>query len=106
MKYENEITVEVNCNLEQLEKILTDSNFDIKEKYKIKDIYMLDKNYKTNNDYLETLKHSVLIRHIIEKEKETKTIAYKYKEYNEDKEIIKQGKINCNIESIDTIKRK
>ena len=85
MKFEKEITVEINTSLKNLESILKENNFKIKEIY----------------DTLELLKNCVLIRHIIEKNKEYKMITYKYKDYNDKNEIIKQGKINCYIDSID-----
>lgn len=101
MKYENEITVEVNMSLEDLKEHLKKLNFTINEEYDLNDIYMLDKNFKDEENYLELLKKCILIRHIIEVDKETKYITYKYKEYNENKEIVKQGKVNCPIVSID-----
>ena len=104
MKFENEITVEVNCSFKDLEKQLLNLGFEFKEKYILKDIYMINSNYEIKNDYLEALKNCVLIRNIIESDKETKQITYKYKEYNEKKEIIKQGKIDCEIKSIESAK--
>ena len=101
MKYENEITVMVDMSLEDLKEHLKKLDFTINEEYDLNDIYMLDKNYKNENDYLELLKKCILIRHIIEVDKETKYITYNYKEYNENKEIVKQGKVNCPIVSID-----
>ena len=46
MKFEKEITVEVSCNIEELLKILKENDFELKEVYDIKDIYMIDKIYK------------------------------------------------------------
>ena len=43
---------------------------------------MINKN-NSNTDPLEKLKNCILLRHVIEKEKEEKKIVYKYKEYNE-----------------------
>lgn len=104
MKFENEITVEVNCDFEDLEKQLLNIGFELKEKYLLKDIYMINSNYEITDDYLDALKNCVLIRNIIESDKETKLITYKYKEYNVKKEIIKQGKVDCEIKSIESAK--
>ena len=101
MKFEKEITVEINTSLKNLESLLKENNFKIKEIYDINDIYLLNKNIEKSNNILELLKNCVLIRHIIEKNKEYKMITYKYKEYNDKNEITKQGKINCYIDSID-----
>ena len=67
MKFEKEITVEVDLSYSDLKKILTQNNFIIKEEYEINDIYMLDGKYEISSDYLDTLKHCVLLRNIIEK---------------------------------------
>ena len=103
MNYEKEITVEVSVNLEELISILENKGFKLKEKYDLNDIYLINKKEK-NNDYLSMLSKCVLIRHIIEEDKETKMLTYKYKEYNENKEITKQGKIKVKIDDIDNSK--
>ena len=103
MNYENEITVEVDISLEELISTLEGKGFKLKEIYDINDIYLINKRDK-NNDYLAMLNKCVLIRHIIEENRETKMLTYKYKEYNENKEITKQGKIKVKIDDIDNTK--
>ncbi len=103
MNYENEITVEVNTNMNDLIKILESKGFKLKEAYNLNDFYLINKKDK-NNDYLSMLNKGVLIRHIIEDNKENKLLTYKYKEYNENKEITKQGKINVKVDDIDNSK--
>ena len=65
---------------------------------------MLDKNYNNTENKLELLKHCILIRDIVGKDEETKKITYKYKEYNEKEEIVKQGKSDCEILDIEEAK--
>jgi len=101
MKFKKEITVEIDTCLNNLIDILNKNKFQIKEQYDLIDIYMVKKNVNIEGNYLDTLKNCVLIRHIIEENKETKLITYKYKEYNDDGEILNQGKVNCKVESID-----
>ena len=101
MVYENEITVEVDCDIEELRNILKNNHFELKEEYDLIDFYLIKKDYDTTVDDLELLKQCVLLRNIVEKDKETKQITYKYKEYNDNGDILKQGKINCQIESIE-----
>ena len=55
-------------------------------------------------DYLKLLGKCVLIRDIIEKDKRTMMLTYKYKEHNDKQEITKQGKVKCNIESVENAK--
>lgn len=101
MVYENEITVEVDCTMSELKNILENNNFKLKEEYDLIDFYLIKKDYDTTIDDLELLKQCVLLRNIVEKDKETKLITYKYKEYNDNGDILKQGKINCKVESIE-----
>lgn len=101
MVYENEITVEVDCSIQELKNILETHNFKIKEEYDLIDFYLIKKDYDTTTSDLELLKQCVLLRNIVEKDKETKQVTYKYKEFNENGDILKQGKINCEIESIE-----
>lgn len=103
MNFENEITVEVTLKFDQLKKLLEKYNFKIMEEYELDDIYMVPRMIDRKQDALTVLKSCVLIRHIISKEDEKKMITYKYKEFNENKDIVKQGKINCNIDSIDDV---
>ncbi len=103
MNYENEITVEVDTSLDELISILENNEFKLKEAYDLNDIYLINKHDKEGN-YLSMLNKCVLIRDIIEENKETKMLTYKYKEYNENKEITKQGKVKVKIDDIDNSK--
>lgn len=103
MKFENEITVEVDTNLDNLILLLTKHNFKLKEKYNCKDIYMIHKSEKINSNYLELLKKCVLVRNLILSSGEKKLLTYKYKEYDEYKNIIRQAKLNLNVDDINTL---
>lgn len=104
MKFENEVTVEINMELNELKKYLSNLGFQEKEEYDLNDIYMVNKNIEHNNDPLTILSNCILIRHIIEKDKEKKQVTYKYKEYNDNGDIVKQGKADCSIDSIEQAK--
>ena len=103
MNYEKEITVEVDTTLDNLINILESKEFKLKEEYDLNDIYLIKKK-KKKGDYLSMLNKCILIRDIIEKNNETKILTYKYKEYNEKKEITKQGKVQVKIDDIDNSK--
>lgn len=103
MNYESEITVEVCVDLSSLIKILEENGFELKEVYDLNDIYLINKNDK-KDDYLSMLNKCVLIRNIIEEDKETKLLTYKYKEYNENREITRQGKVKVKIDDISNSK--
>lgn len=103
MKYENEITVEVDTDLNTLVRILEKNNFKLMKEYDLNDIYFINKNEK-ENDNLSMLNKCVLIRDVIEKNREKKILTYKYKEYNKLKEINTQGKIKVHIDDIESMK--
>ena len=65
MKYENEITVETVCSIQELNNLLEKLEFKVMEEYDVFDIYMLDKNYNNTENKLELLKHCILIRDIV-----------------------------------------
>lgn len=99
MKMENEITVLINCTYDELHKQLIDNNFEIKEKYQLNDIYMIDKNFDiTSVEKLEVLKKCILVRDI---GSTTKKLVYKYKKYADNGDILEQGKVECPVFDIE-----
>lgn len=105
MNFENEITVLVNSELNDIKEYLSNLGFKVMEEYCVNDIYMINKCYVDNEHSLELLKKCVLIRNIIDEGGSKKFLTYKYKEYNDKEEIIKQGKINVKVDSIDNSKK-
>ncbi len=101
MKYENEITIEVDTDFNSLKKILEENNFKEKENYDLNDIYMLKNDCSKQDNPNAVLNNCILIRNIITKDSDIKQVTYKYKEYNEKNEITKQGKVSCNVESLE-----
>lgn len=98
MEYEIEITVLVNTNYEQLEKVLKEKNFEKKEEYELYDNYMIEENIDIlNMNNLDILKKCVLVRNIVDIKKE---LLYKYKKYDSNGDIIEQGKVRCPITDI------
>ena len=103
MNNENEITVEVETSLDELIKILKSKGFKKREEFDYNDIYLINKNDR-EDDYLSMLNKCIIIRNIIEKKKDTKFLVYKHKEYNDNKEIIKQEQVKVEIDNIDNSK--
>ena len=98
MKYENEITVQVTCSYEELHNLLIKQGFKIIKKYTIIDEYLISKGYDLRNkNYLDILKECVIVRYI---ENIVKELLYKYKEYNDNGDIIKQAKVSCKVNDI------
>ena len=98
MKYENEITVQVTCSYEELHNLLIKQGFKIIKKYTIIDEYLISKDYDLRNkNYLDILKECVIVRYI---ENTLKELLYKYKEYSNNGDIIKQAKVSCKVNDI------
>ena len=98
MKYENEITVQVTCNYEELHSLLIKQGFKIIEKYTLIDEYLISKDYDLKNkNSLDILKECVIVRYI---ENTLKELLYKYKEYSNNGDILKQAKVSCKVNDI------
>lgn len=104
MHFESEITVEVDVPFDELMKILDGAGFSLMEEFDLNDIYMIDKRDLNETDALVLLSRCVLIRNMILKDGERKFLTYKYKEYNANREIVKQGNIKCEIADIKSMK--
>ena len=95
MKLENEITVLVKCSYEELKKILESNDFLQKQEYVVNDIYMINNQVDLKNTKkLDILSKCILVRDVVGFEK---ALTYKYKKYNDNNDIIEQGKVKCPI---------
>ena len=74
MKLENEITVEILTNKEEVIKSLTNNGFKLIEEYDINDIYLVKKEFENCKIYNELLNNSILIRDILEENNAKKMI--------------------------------
>lgn len=100
MQIETEITVLVKTSYEKLKEELLNKGFELKEEYEVNDDYLIDSRLNLSNmSNLDILKNCVLVRDVVGIEKE---LLYKYKEYDDSGDIIKQGKVKCPV--IDTKK--
>lgn len=98
MKKEIEITVRVNVSYEKLEEELKRNNFIKKEEYIVNDSYLINSLINiTDMKSLDILRKCILVRDIVEISKE---LLYKYKKYDNNGDIVEQGKIKCPITDI------
>ena len=98
MKKEIEITVRVNVSYEKLEEELKQNNFIKKEEYIVNDSYLINSSINiTDMKSLDILKKCVLVRDIVGI---LKQLLYKYKKYDNNGDIIEQGKIKCPVTDI------
>lgn len=98
MKKEIEITVRVNVGYEKLKEELKRNNFIKKEEYIVNDSYLINSLINiTDMKSLDILKKCVLVRDIVGI---LKQLLYKYKKYDNNGDIIEQGKIKCPVTDI------
>lgn len=101
MKYEYEITVMVCDRREELIDKLINRGFKKIDDYMLYDKYMVYKDVIVNGsendkEIFKIFGKCVLIRSIDDNKH---YITYKYKEYDDDGNIVEQGKCNCRIEN-------
>ena len=101
-----EITTYVNNTLQEVDDILKRQGFKVIRKSKIKDIYKtLKYNELNNNNILNILSESVLIRYLKVNDKdEYKKLTYKNKIYENDI-VISEEKINVTIDDINKMNK-
>ena len=98
MKKEIEITVRVNVSYEKIKEELKQNNFIKKEEYIVNDSYLINSLINiTDMKSLDILKKCVLVRDIVGI---LKQLLYKYKKYDNNGDIIEQGKIKCPVTDI------
>ena len=96
----NEITVKLKCNIEEICKILENKEFQFVEKYLLDDSYYIPStiNIKEMSER-EILSKAIILRNIegyIPKYQESK-FTYKHKEFDKNGDIVKQSKVECKI---------
>lgn len=106
IKQENEITMKLKCDVNELCMILENKGFKVVNKFTIKDIFMVPNALNSKLKDLtsrDILKEAVLIRDIENEFKgnRVKNITFKKKCFNEFGEILSQEAINCSINSIE-----
>lgn len=107
LKENNEITVKVKCELNELYNILEEKGFKISDKFSMDDYYFIPTS--VNLDEIsprEILAKAVLIRDIwVETSGEiSKKITVKIKSFDKHGNILSQKSVNCDIVSIEDAK--
>ena len=105
-KQENEITVKIKCEINELCTILEKKGFNVVNRFTMNDIFMIPNYIKKEINNLtsrEILKRAILIRDIDNQFKghKNRKITFKKKEFNNNGDILNQQAINCDIFNID-----
>ena len=94
MDFEKEITVNINSSKKDLINFLNINNYKKVDNYIVDDIYYVSNDVDLAANTLEILKKSLLVRSIDDKKH---YLVYKYKEYDENENIIEQGKSKVQV---------
>lgn len=108
LKENNEITVKIKYNLDELYNILEKKDFKIVDKFSMDDAYFVPNEIdldKTNSR--EILMQAVLVRDITGKisNRRTKKMTFKIKKFDEYGNILSQSAVNCDILNTDDAKK-
>ena len=104
----NEITVSINCSLQEIYNLLENKEFSIVDKYNMEDIYYIQKDIDIKKQAMEQiLKNYVLIRKVTQfipdnfvDSYNVDKLIFKSKEIASDGSIIRQDKKDCIIKYI------
>ena len=94
MEFEKEITVTSNISKKDLINFFDVNNYKKVDDYVVDDIYYVLNGVDLNANPLDVLKKCVLVRSIDNKKH---YLVYKYKEYDDSENIIKQGKLKVQV---------
>lgn len=108
LKENNEITVKIKYNLDELYNILEKKDFKIVDKFSMDDAYFVPNEIdldKTNSRQI--LMQAILVRDITGKisNRRTKKMTFKIKKFDEYGNILSQSAVNCDILNTDDAKR-
>lgn len=93
-KNNNEITVKVNTSINEMEEILKSKGFKLSDKFTCEDYYFIPKNLDNKKMTVrEILKKAIIVRQV----RNDKVLVFKKKEIDENGDILKQEKFECNI---------
>jgi len=94
VEFEKEITVSINTSKKDLINFLDNNNYKKIDSYIVDDIYYVANDIDLDINPLEVLKKCILVRSIDNKDH---YLMYKYKEYDENENIINQGKSKVQV---------
>ena len=106
VKESNEITVRIKGSLESLYEQLKEKGFKKVEEFSLNDIFFIPADLEIEKmTPRQILSKALLVREIKDKEKISKKITFKNKNFDEEGNIVSQSSINCDILSIEDAKK-
>lgn len=107
-KENNEITVKIKCELQELYKILEEKGFNIVDEFTMDDTYFIPDSLEIEKmSSRDILKKAVLVRYIVDKTTGVikKKITFKRKEIDNNGNILNQEAINCDVKDVEDAKK-
>lgn len=104
----NEITVKIKCEINEIYKILEEKGFIITDKFLLNDTYLVPEKLEIEDmSTREILSHAVIIRNIVLQmpHKVINEITFKKKEFDIEGNILNQAATNCEIKNIEDAKK-
>ncbi len=98
MNFEKEITVSVNISKKELIEFFNVNNYKQVDSFILDDIYYVENDIDLSSSSLEILKKCIIVRSIDDRKH---YFMYKYKEYDDNENIIKEGKTKVQVISKD-----
>lgn len=108
LKENNEITVKIKCNLDELYNILEKKDFKIVDKFSMDDAYFVPNEIDLDKiNSRQILMQAILVRDITGKisNRRTKKMTFKIKKFDEYGNILSQSAVNCDILNTDDAKK-
>lgn len=108
LKENNEITVKIKCNLDELYNILEKKDFKIVDKFSMDDAYFVPNEIDLDKiNSRQILMQAILVRDITGKisNRRTKKMTFKIKNFDEYGNILSQSAVNCDILNTDDAKK-
>ena len=98
----NEITVKVNTNMKEIEEILINKDFKLSDEFTCEDNYFIPLNMNIKKESIrDIIKKAIIIRQVTN----DKVLVFKKKNIDQNGDILKQQKFECNILDVNEAKR-
>lgn len=98
----NEITVKVNTNMKEIEEILINKGFKLSDEFTCEDNYFIPLNMNIKKESIrDIIKKAIIIRQV----RNDKVLVFKKKNIDQNGDILKQQKFECNILDVNEAKR-
>lgn len=98
----NEITVKVNTNMKEIEEILINKDFKLSDEFTCEDNYFIPLNMNIKKESIrDIIKKAIIIRQV----RNDKVLVFKKKNIDQNGDILKQQKFECNILDVNEAKR-